>query len=67
MRARKQCTTPSASNRRPAKRATREKAGVGKKSGRIDTAVLPSSAREDFGTWFAAQSGRLPRDFELDL
>jgi hypothetical protein len=33
----------------------------------INAAVAETAPPDDFGPWFAGQSGRLPTDFELDL
>jgi hypothetical protein len=62
MRARKRRAKPS-----PVKRPARQKAVIAKKSDRVDAADVMSSAPDDFGPWFAGQSGRLPSDFELDI
>jgi hypothetical protein len=33
----------------------------------INAALAAIATPDDFGLWFAAQAGRLPPDFELDL
>lgn len=47
--------------------AAREKTGIGNNSDLINAALAVIAAPDDFGPWFAAQAGRLPSDFELDL
>jgi hypothetical protein len=67
MRARKQRAKPTLSNRSPAKRPMRRKTVIDKSSDSVDGANALSSPPDEFGPWFAAQSGRLPCDFELEL
>jgi hypothetical protein len=33
----------------------------------INPTLAAIAALDDFGVWFAAQAGRMPADFELDL
>jgi hypothetical protein len=47
--------------------AARRKTGIGNDSDLINAALAVIAAPDDFGPWFAAQAGRLPADFELDL
>jgi hypothetical protein len=47
--------------------AARSKTGIGNDSDLINAALAVIAAPDDFGPWFAAQAGRLPKDFELDL
>jgi len=47
--------------------AARQKTGIGNNSDLINAALAVIAAPDDFGPWFAAQSGRLPPDFELGL
>ncbi|HYS48520.1 MAG TPA: hypothetical protein VEM36_07090 [Xanthobacteraceae bacterium] len=47
--------------------AARRKTGIGNDSDLINAALAVIAAPDDFGPWFAAQAGRLPRDFELEL
>jgi hypothetical protein len=47
--------------------AARSKTGIGNDSDLINAALAVIAAPDDFGPWFAAQAGRLPEDFELDL
>jgi hypothetical protein len=47
--------------------AARQKTGIGNDSDLINAALAVIAAPDDFGPWFAAQAGRLPPDFELDL
>jgi hypothetical protein len=47
--------------------AARSKTGIGNDSDLINAALAVIAAPDDFGPWFAAQAGRLPADFELDL
>jgi hypothetical protein len=47
--------------------AARQKTGIANNSDLINAALAVIAAPDDFGPWFAAQAGRLPPDFELDL
>jgi hypothetical protein len=47
--------------------AARQKTGIENDSDLINAALAVIAAPDDFGAWFAAQAGRLPPDFELDL
>jgi hypothetical protein len=47
--------------------AARIKTGLNNDSELIDAALSVIAAPDDFGPWFAAQAGRLPKDFELEL
>jgi hypothetical protein len=47
--------------------AARRKTGIGNDSDLINAALAVIAAADDFGPWFAAQAGRLPAEFELDL
>jgi hypothetical protein len=47
--------------------AARRKTGIGNDSDLINAALAVMAAPDDFGAWFAAQAGRLPKDFELEL
>ena len=66
MRARKRRAKPTLSSRSPAKRPART-AVIAKKPEKVDVGNAISSAPDGFGPWFAAQSGRLPAGFELDI
>lgn len=46
-------------------RAARAKTGLDSDSELINAALAVLAAPDDFGPWFAAQAGRLPKDFEL--
>ena len=48
-------------------KAARAKTGLGNDSELINAALAVLAAPDDFGPWFAAQAGRLPKDFELEL
>jgi hypothetical protein len=48
-------------------RAARAKTGLDSDSELINAALAVLAAPDDFGPWFAAQAGRLPKDFELEL
>ena len=48
-------------------RAARAKTGLGNDSELVNAALAVLAAPDDFGPWFAAQAGRLPKDFELEL
>ena len=48
-------------------KAARAKTGLGKDSELVNAALAVLAAPDDFGPWFAAQAGRLPKDFELEL
>jgi hypothetical protein len=47
--------------------AARSRTGIGNDSDLVNAALAVIAAPDDFGPWFAAQAGRLPADFELDL
>jgi hypothetical protein len=47
--------------------AAREKTGLDNDSDLINAALAVIAAPDDFGPWFAAQAGRLPKDFELEI
>jgi hypothetical protein len=47
--------------------AARTKTGLGNDSELVNAALAVLAAPDDFGPWFAAQAGRLPKDFELEL
>ena len=47
--------------------AARIKTGLNNDSELINAALAVIAAPDDFGPWFAAQAGRLPKDFELEL
>jgi hypothetical protein len=47
--------------------AARIKTGLYNDSELINAALAVIAAPDDFGPWFAAQAGRLPKDFELEL
>jgi len=47
--------------------AARDKTGLSSDSDLVNAALAVIAASDDFGPWFAAQSGRLPKDFELEL
>jgi hypothetical protein len=48
-------------------KAARAKTGLQNDSELVNAALAVLAAPDDFGPWFAAQAGRLPRDFELEL
>jgi hypothetical protein len=48
-------------------KAARTKTGLKNNSDLINAALAVIAAPDDFGPWFAAQAGRLPKDFELEL
>jgi hypothetical protein len=48
-------------------KAARAKTGLENDSDLINAALAVIAAPDDFGPWFAAQAGRLPKDFELEL
>jgi hypothetical protein len=48
-------------------KAARAKTGFDSDSELVNAALAVLAAPDDFGTWFAAQAGRLPKDFELEL
>jgi hypothetical protein len=48
-------------------KAARAKTGLGSDSELVNAALAVLAAPDDFGPWFAAQAGRLPKDFELEL
>ena len=47
--------------------AARAKTGLTSDSELVSAALAVIAASDDFGPWFAAQAGRLPKDFELDF
>jgi hypothetical protein len=47
--------------------AARNKTGLNNDSELVNAALAVLAAPDDFGPWFAAQSGRLPKDFELEI
>jgi hypothetical protein len=47
--------------------AARRRTGIGNDSDLVNAALAVIAAPDDFGPWFAAQAGRLPPDFELEL
>ena len=59
--------TPDQERLWPPVEAARRKTGIGNDSDLINAALAVIAAPDDFGPWFAAQAGRLPRDFELEL
>jgi hypothetical protein len=50
-----------------AKKPTRRIRKGGSEIPTVDVIDAVIDAPDDFGPWFAAQAGRLPVDFELDL
>jgi hypothetical protein len=48
-------------------KAARAKTGLGNDSELVNAALAVLAAADDFGPWFAAQAGRLPKDFDLAL
>ena len=48
-------------------KAARTKTGLGNDSELVNVALAVLAAPDDFGHWFAAQAGRLPKDFGLEL
>jgi len=48
-------------------KAARTKTGLKNDSELVNAALAVLAAPDDFGPWFAAQAGRLPKDFELEL
>jgi hypothetical protein len=48
-------------------KAARTKTGLNNDSELVNAALAVLAAPDDFGPWFAAQSGRLQKDFELEL
>ena len=48
-------------------RAARTKTGLKNHSELINAALAVLAAPDDFGPWFVAQAGRLPKDFELEI
>ena len=48
-------------------KAARTKTGLNNDSELVNAALAVLAASDDFGPWFAAQSGRLPKDFELEI
>jgi hypothetical protein len=47
--------------------AARITTGLNNDSELINAALAVIAAPDDFGLWFAAHAGRLPKDFELEL
>ena len=47
--------------------AARAKTGLNNDSELVNAALAVLAAPDDSGPWFAAQAGRLPKDFELEL
>jgi hypothetical protein len=48
-------------------KAARTKTGFNNDSELVNAALAVLAAPDDFGPWFAAQAGRLPKDFELEI
>ncbi len=48
-------------------KAARTKTGLKNDSELVNAALAVLAAPDDFGPWFAAQAGRLPKDFALEL
>jgi hypothetical protein len=48
-------------------KAAKAKTGLKNDSDLISAALAVIAASDDFGPWFAAQAGRLSRDFKLDF
>jgi hypothetical protein len=48
-------------------KAARSKTGLNNDSALVNAALAVLAAPDDFGPWFAAQAGRLPKDFELEI
>ena len=48
-------------------KAARTKTGLKNDSELVNAALAVLAAPDDFGPWLAAQSGRLPKDFELEI
>jgi len=48
-------------------KAARAKTGLDNDSELVNAALAVLAATDDFGPWFAAQAGRLPKDFALEL
>jgi hypothetical protein len=48
-------------------KAARTKTGLNNDSELVNAALAVLAAPDDFGPWFAAQAGRLPKDFELEI
>jgi len=48
-------------------KAARTKTGLNNDSELVNAALAVLAAADDFGPWFAAQAGRLPKDFELEI
>ncbi len=48
-------------------KAARARTGLGNDSELVNAALAVLAAQDDFGPWFAAQAGRLPEDFALEL
>ncbi len=48
-------------------KAARIKTGLENDSELVNAALAVLAAPDDFGPWFAAQAGRLPKDFELEI
>ena len=47
--------------------ATRARSGLCNDSELVNAALAVLAAPDDFGPWFAARAGRLPKDFALEL
>lgn len=48
-------------------KAARTKTGFESDLELVNAALAVLAAPDDFGPWFAAQAGRLPKDFELEI
>ncbi len=48
-------------------KAARTRTGLKNDSELVNAALAVLAAPDDFGPWFAAQAGRLPKDFELEI
>ena len=48
-------------------KAARSKTGLTNDSELVSEALAVLAASDDFGPWFAAQAGRLPKDIDLDF
>ena len=48
-------------------KAARTRTGLSNDSELVNAALAVLAAPDDFGPWFAAQAGRLPKDFELEI
>ena len=47
--------------------AAKRKSGIENESELVAAALAALAGADDFGPWFAAQAGRLPKDFALDF